>query len=126
MKMDKILLGLAVVLMTCSAVADLVQPQQLLESMAVLSLPAYFCTVLGAGKLVGVAALLVTQFSAAVPAFWREWAWAGFTIDLVGAVACHLLAGDSAHAAGPVIPLVVVTAAHVLDRRSRSSERAAA
>jgi hypothetical protein len=45
----------------------------------------------------------------------REWAYAGFTIDLIGATASHLFAGDSlAMAAVPAVFLVPLAVSYTL------------
>ena len=45
----------------------------------------------------------------------REWAYAGFTINLIGATASHLLAGDGlAHAITPAALLLPLAVSHVL------------
>ena len=59
------------------------------ESMSALGYPAYMMTILGVAKLLGVAALLIPQ-----QPFLKEWAYAGFAFDLLGAIASHLFAGD--------------------------------
>ena len=55
-----------------------------------LGYPEYFLTILGVAKLLGLLALL-TGASVTL----KEWAYAGFTFDALGAVASHLSVGDS-------------------------------
>ncbi|MEM7029329.1 MAG: DoxX family protein [Chloroflexota bacterium] len=80
------LFGLA---MLNGAYGDLSQADYVMEGMVSLGYPSYLATILGVGKLLGAIAILY-------PGFYRlkEWAYAGFTINLLGAVASHLLAGD--------------------------------
>jgi DoxX-like protein len=59
------------------------------ETLTHLGYPGYLLVILGAAKLLGSAALLQTR----VPTL-REWAYAGFMIDLIGAVASHAFTGD--------------------------------
>ena len=118
----KVLVSLATLLMTASGAMDIAQPPALAEAFGALGLPLTVATVVGVGKLVGVVALLVTGFVPAAPRWLREWAWAGFCIDLVGAVGLHVLARDFAHVANPLIPLVLVVAASVLDRRALATD----
>jgi len=54
-----------------------------------LGYPPYLLTILGTAKLLGALALLQNR----LPTL-REWAYAGFTINLLGATASHLFAGD--------------------------------
>jgi hypothetical protein len=52
--------------------------------------PAHLCKILGAAKLLGVSAILVTRVITLM-----EWAYAGFTFKLLGAAASHTFFGDS-------------------------------
>src|SRR4051812_36556553 len=56
-----------------------------------LGYPVYFMTILGAAKLLGVATLLAPG----LPRL-KEWAYAGFTINLASAALSHLASGDPA------------------------------
>lgn len=58
-----------------------------------LGFPAYFRVELSCAKLLGVALLL-----APVPARLKEWAYAGFAIDLGSALVAHLSVGDGPEA----------------------------
>ena len=58
--------------------------------------PAYFRVELSWAKLIGVAVIL-----APVPARLKEWANAGFAINLVSALIAHLSMGDGPDALGP-------------------------
>ena len=60
-----------------------------------LGFPAYFRVELSWAKLLGVALLL-----APVPGRLKEWAYAGFAIDLASALIAHLAVGDGAQAWG--------------------------
>jgi DoxX-like family len=62
-----------------------------------LAVPAYFRIELALAKLAGVAALLVPM----VPAQLKEWAYAGFAINLVSALIAHLSIGDRPAALAP-------------------------
>ena len=80
------------------------------EALAHLGYPAYLLTILGGAKLIGAVALL--QYRA--PTL-REWAYAGFTIDLIGAVASHLFSGDSLSVASmPAVFLLILAASYAL------------
>ena len=71
-----------------TAYAQLRLPQ-VAEAFAHLGFPDYFRVELSCAKLVGLALLL-----APVPARLKEWAYAGFAIDLGSAVIAHLAVGD--------------------------------
>jgi hypothetical protein len=60
-----------------------------------LGFPDYFRVELALAKLLGIALLL-----APLPARLKEWAYAGFAIDLGSAVYAHLAAGDGPQAWG--------------------------
>src|SRR6267143_1189443 len=60
-----------------------------------IGFPAYFRVELSLAKLLGVVLLL-----APVPARLKEWAYAGFAIDLGSALIAHLSVGDGPEAWG--------------------------
>jgi hypothetical protein len=68
------------------------------QAFARLGFPAhYFPIELSLAKLLGVAALLVPM----VPARLKEWAYAGFAINLVSAIIAHLSIRDIPQALAP-------------------------
>ena len=73
--------------MSFTAYAQLRLPQ-VAEAFTHLGFPAYFRVELSWAKLLGVVLLL-----APVPARLKEWAYAGFAIDLASALIAHLLGG---------------------------------
>jgi len=77
-----------------TAYAQLSLPQ-VAEAFAHLGFPDYFRVELSWAKLLGVALLL-----APVPARLKEWAYAGFAIDVFSAVLAHLAVGDGVEAWG--------------------------
>ena len=77
-----------------TAYAELRLPQ-VAAAFTHLGFPAYFRVELSWAKLLGVVLLL-----APVPARLKEWAYAGFAIDLGSAVLAHLAAGDGPEACG--------------------------
>jgi hypothetical protein len=66
------------------------------QVIARLGFPAYFRVELAWAKLLGVVLLL-----APVPARLKEWAYAGFAINLASALIAHLSVGDGPEAWGP-------------------------
>ena len=80
--------------MTFTAYAELRLPQ-VAEAFTHLGFPAYFRVELSWAKLIGVVLLL-----APVPPRLKEWAYAGFAIDLVSAIIAHVAVGDGAQAWG--------------------------
>src|SRR5437868_5210049 len=71
-----------------TAYAQLRLPQ-VAEAFTHLGFPAYFRVELSLAKLLGVALLL-----APVPARLKEWAYAGFAINLGSALIAHVSLGD--------------------------------
>lgn len=80
--------------MSFTAYAQLRLPQ-VAEAFAHLGFPGYFRVELSWAKLLGVVLLL-----APVPARLKEWAYAGFAIDLGSALVAHLSVGDGPAAWG--------------------------
>jgi len=80
--------------MSFTAYAQLNLPQ-VAEAFTRLGFPAYFRVELSWAKLLGVAALL-----APVPARIKEWAYAGFALNLVSALIAHFAVGDGPEAWG--------------------------
>ncbi|HEX3757576.1 MAG TPA: DoxX family protein [Kofleriaceae bacterium] len=80
--------------MAFTAYAELRLPQ-VADAFTHLGFPAYFRIELSWAKLVGVALLL-----APVSPRLKEWAYAGFAIDLGPAVIAHLAVGDGPQAWG--------------------------
>lgn len=80
--------------MSFTAYAQLTLPQ-VAHAFTQLGFPDYFRIELSMAKLVGVVLLL-----SPVPARFKEWAYAGFGIDLASAVIAHLAVGDGPQAWG--------------------------
>jgi hypothetical protein len=80
--------------MVFTAYAQLQLPQ-VADAFTHLGFPSYFRIELSLAKLVGAALLL-----APVPARLKEWAYAGFAIDLGSALIAHLSVGDGPDAWG--------------------------
>ncbi|MBS1586833.1 MAG: DoxX family protein [Bacteroidetes bacterium] len=62
-----------------------------------LGYPPYFVNILGVAKLLGAIAVLQTKYAKL-----KEWAYAGFTITLIGATWTHIATGTSF-----MMPLVI-------------------
>lgn len=80
--------------MSFTAYAQLRLPQ-VAEAFTHLGFPAYFRVELSWAKALGVLLLLLP-----VPARLKEWAYAGFAIDLGSALIAHLAVGDGPKAWG--------------------------
>lgn len=86
--------GLFCLQMTFTAYAQLQLPQ-VAEAFTRLGFPGYFRVELSLAKFLGVAILL-----APVPARLKEWAYAGFAINLASALIAHISVGDGPEAWG--------------------------
>ncbi len=73
-----------------AALQYLSEAPRMTQTIVELGYPIYFMKILGVAKLLGIAAI-VTGVSPTL----KEWAYAGFTIDVISAFASHLSAGDS-------------------------------
>ena len=74
-----------------------------------LGYPVYFLTILGFAKLLGAAALVLP-----VPARLKDWAYAGFTFNLLGASASHFFAGDAFEMLPPLMLLGLLAVSYGL------------
>jgi len=75
-----------------------------LDSMTHLGYPAYFVTILGICKILGVVALLIPKFP-----LLKEWAYAGFFFMMSGAIFTHIAAGNSISEIFPSLLLLILT-----------------
>lgn len=80
------------------------------EVMATLGYPAYLLDILLVAKILGAIALLQPKFKII-----KEWAYAGFTIDFIGAAVSGIIAtGSIEFIVVPLIYLVVMFASYYL------------
>jgi DoxX-like protein len=105
--------GVFAALMTLSGILYLVGPEAIMAGLRALGYPVYFLKFLGAAKILGAAAL----FAPGSPRL-REWAYAGFTFDLIAAVVSHVLTGTASHAPPPLAVLTLLMASYLLRRRA--------
>jgi len=103
-------------LMLLSAVPDVLRIPNALQVFTHLGYPSYLLLFLGTAKILGVVAVLVPG----LPRI-KEWAFAGLTFDVTGALYSHLSVGDPPGAWTPaVIALTLVGGSYVAyQRRSR-------
>ncbi len=89
--------------MLFSGVTELMQTEQAIEIMKQLGYPAYLNIILGIAKVLGVLAILQWKFKVV-----KEWAYAGFTFDLLGASASLYFAGNGILMALSTLPFFAV------------------
>ena len=92
-------------------------PGQTAQAFHTLGYPLYLMKILGFAKILGAIAILTGRFPKM-----KEWAYAGFTFNFLGATASHILAGDAAHAPFPFIFLVLLMGSYYFSNRIRTSE----
>jgi hypothetical protein len=96
-----------------SAFQYLTDAPRMASTIAALGYPEYFQDILGVAKLLGAAAIV----SSVSPTL-KEWAYAGFTFDVCGALASHVSVGDPAWVtAVPLVFLVVQLGSYTLWKR---------
>lgn len=106
-KRDKIVYWIATLWlslgMVSTGVMQLIRHEDVVKQMSDLGYPAYFLTIIGAWKLLGVIAILVPRFCLV-----KEWAYAGFFFLMSGAIFTHFAAGDPpANFFGPTLLLIL-------------------
>ncbi len=103
--------GLFCAVFLFGGISHLLRTEAMAEGIASLGYPAYLMTILGTAKVLGVAALLAPGRP-----LLKEWAYAGFSFDLLGATASHTFAGDPLSEIAPPVMLLLVGAASYLLR----------
>lgn len=100
---------LFVLAMFQSGIVQLIQSEGSKEVMALLGYPMYVSTILGAAKILGVIALVQGTFKTL-----KEWAYAGFAFDLIGASASGAFIGEILVVIIPLVYLVVMFLSYFL------------
>jgi len=86
-----------------------------LDSMTHLGYPAYFVTILGICKILGVVVLLLPKFP-----LLKEWAYAGFFFMMSGAIFTHIAAGSPL---GEIFPSLLLLMLVVISWYFRPADR---
>ncbi len=109
------LTGLFCAVFLFGGIGHLFRTEMIAEGIASLGYPAYLMSILGVAKLLGVAVLLVPE-----KPLLKEWAYAGFTFDLLGATASHTFSGGPlSEIAPPVIILLIGAGSYFLRPAAR-------
>jgi hypothetical protein len=87
----------------------LIHNPQMVTKLALLGYPPYTLAILGTAKILGAIALVVPG----IPRI-KEWAYAGFAFDFLGAIWSHLAVQGVGRSAGVVlVPLAILTLSYV-------------
>lgn len=104
---------LFVLAMLQSGIVQLIQNEGSKEVMALLGYPMYVSTILGAAKILGVIALILRTFKTL-----KEWAYAGFAFDLIGASASGAFIGEILVVIVPLVYLAVMFLSYFLWKKT--------
>ena len=103
-------------------VAGILQVKDGQEAMRQLGYPTYIMSICGAAKIFGALALLQPRYRTL-----KEWAFAGFTINFLGAAASWVLAGHGLAMALPALVMLAGLAGlYLLWKKHRPAARPAA
>jgi len=115
-RIGRVVTALMAALMLLSAVPDVLRIPGALAVFRHLGYPSYLLVFLGTAKMLGVAAVLTPG----VPRL-KEWAFAGLTFDLTGALYSHLSVGDPASVWMPAAIGLALMAGSYVAYRTRPS-----
>ena len=115
--------ALFLVPMAGSGVPELLfeQPASTVATLVHLGYPLYLMRILGLAKVLGAVAIVSSRSR-----ILKEWAYAGYAFDLLGAIASHLIVGDGAFAAVPAIVFALVLTSYLLWTRAAVTSSKAA
>ena len=108
--------GLCSLAMLMAGIVELMRSAEGQEIMRHLGYPVYVLTIIGTGKVVGALAIAQNKFHTL-----KEWAYAGFTLNLLGAAASRAYAGDStALIISPLLFLAVILSSYFVCKKQLS------
>jgi hypothetical protein len=91
--------------MTSTGIVQVLQVEGEVARMNHLGFPLYSLTLLGVLKILGVVVVLIPRFP-----ILKEWAYAGFFFNMVGALYAHIMLRDPINELFPAILLLTLTA----------------
>lgn len=113
------LTSLFCLMMLMDGIAGLMREHTGVVAMQQLGYPVYIMSILGAAKILGALALLQPKYRTL-----KEWAFAGFTINFIGAAASTAFAGMGLPGMAPaLVMLLVLFGLYFLWKRYRASAR---
>lgn len=120
MKKDKIIYWVATgifgAMMLMSGFMYFSDPK-VVEGFKFMGFPDYFRIELGTAKLLGALVLLIPQ----IPVRVKEWAYAGFGINLIAAAITHIAINDPKGITMPVILFAVLVVSNIYLHKTKSA-----
>ncbi|MNK21907.1 hypothetical protein D3C87_401750 [compost metagenome] len=96
-----------------SAVNELIRsPETLISTTQLLGYPAYFLTLLGVAKIIGILVLVIPKYFRL-----KEWAYAGFTIDCISAFWSEMAVGNPKGSIKSIVVFLFVMLSYYLLRK---------
>jgi uncharacterized membrane protein YphA (DoxX/SURF4 family) len=113
-----ILTVLLAVLMGLGAIPDIISSPDAVKLVCDhLHYPAYFLPFIGVAKVLGAITVLVPGFPRL-----KEWAYAGFTFDLIGAIYSSIAVGDPAQMWAPIlIGFIILFGSYIFYHKRRTA-----
>ena len=91
-------------------------PASIVKIMLALGFPLYLMKILGVSKIFGGIAILTGK----LPRM-KEWAYAGFSFEFLGATAAHVITGDRTYALFPFSFFIILVIAYLLWHRTAAT-----
>lgn len=91
---------------------------QIVNGMKALGYPDYLINILATAKTMGIFILLVPKFSRL-----KEWAYAGFTINIIGAAWSHFAIGDSSAFSFLLIDTILLVTSYITLRKLQDANQ---
>lgn len=105
--------GITALMFALSGMMDVLHAPQLVEAIVhQLGYPLYFLTIIGVAKILAVITLLVPRFPRL-----KEWAYAGLSFNMIGALWSHVATADWGHVVSPTMMLLLVVASYYFYRQ---------
>ncbi len=90
--------------MVSTGIVQLLKVKDEVDFILLLGYPAYFLTLIGVAKILGVVAVLIPKFP-----LLKEWAYAGFFFSMSGAIFSHIAKGNTMSEIFPPLLLLILS-----------------
>jgi hypothetical protein len=101
--------GLLIPAIGVGSIFDILSTAESLQVFSALGYPTYLSPFLGVAHLLGIVVLLIPKFPRL-----KEWAYAGFTFDIIGAIYSNLAIGNSLlQIAFPLFALLLLACSYI-------------